>query len=73
MKQLEQSNPTATEAEKVAYINDETTPSLKRRVISTLQATGEAAIDEFILENKSLKVVKAAVKSWFQSENSNNK
>lgn len=66
LKQLEQTNPTATEAEKVEYINDETTPSFKRRVSGALQASGEAAIDEFILENKYLKVAKAAVKGWLQ-------
>jgi Tfp pilus assembly protein PilO len=66
LKQLEHTNPTATEVEKVAYINDETTPSFKRRVHGALQASGEAAIDEFISENKYLKVVKAAVKGWFQ-------
>lgn len=66
LKQLEQSHPTATEAEKVAYVNDETTPSFKRRVAGALQASGETAIDEFILENKSLKVVKAAIKGWLQ-------
>jgi hypothetical protein len=67
LKQLEQSNPRATEAEQVMYINDETTPSFKRRVTGALQASGEAAIDEFILENKYLKVAKAAVKGWLQA------
>ncbi len=66
LKQLEQSHPTATEAEKVAYVNDETTPSFKRRVAGALQASGETAIDEFILENKYLRVVKAAIKGWLQ-------
>jgi hypothetical protein len=66
LKQLEQSNPSATELEKVAYINDETTPSFKRRLCGALQATGESAIDEFVLENKYLKVAKAAVKGWMQ-------
>jgi hypothetical protein len=64
LKSLEQTNPTATETEKVAYVNDETTPSFKRRVARALQASGETAIDEFILENKYLKVAKAAVKGW---------
>jgi hypothetical protein len=64
IQQLEQTNPTATEAEKVSHINDETTPSFKRRVSSALQASGETAIDEFILENKYLKVVKASIKGW---------
>ncbi|MEH2045196.1 AbiTii domain-containing protein [Nostoc sp.] len=66
LKQLEQTNPTATELQKVAYVNDETTPSFKRRVAGALQASGETAIDEFILENKYLKVVKAAIKGWLQ-------
>ncbi|WP_017313969.1 hypothetical protein [Mastigocladopsis repens] len=66
LKQLEQTNPAATEAEKIAYVNDKTTPSFKRRVTGALQASGETAIDEFILENKYLKVAKAAVKGWFQ-------
>jgi len=66
LKQLEQTNPTATESEKVAYVNDETTPSFKRRVAGALQASGETAIDEFILENKYLKVVKSAIKGWLQ-------
>ncbi|NEQ38934.1 MAG: hypothetical protein F6K40_22730 [Okeania sp. SIO3I5] len=73
LKQLEQSNPNATEEEKIEYINDETTPSFKRRVINSLKATGEAAIDQFVLENKPLKVAKAAIKGWFQPDNSNNK
>ncbi|GGA29529.1 hypothetical protein [Okeania sp. KiyG1] len=73
LKQLEQSHPNATEEEKIEYINDETTPSFKRRVINALKATGEAAIDQFVLENKFLKVVKAAIKGWFQPDNSNNK
>ncbi len=36
LKQLEQTNPTATETDKVAYVNDETTPSFKRRVVGAL-------------------------------------
>jgi AbiTii len=66
LKQLEQTNPTATEPEMVAYVTDETTPSFKRRVTGALQASGETAIDEFILENKYLKVAKAAIKGWLQ-------
>lgn len=66
--QLQQTNPTATEAEKVAHVNDETTPSFKRRVAGALQASGETAIDEFILDSKYLKVVKSAVKGWLQPD-----
>lgn len=68
LKQLEEINPIATDAEKIEHINDETTPKFKRRVVGALQATGEAAIDEFVLENKYLKVAKAAIKGWMKPE-----
>jgi len=68
LKQLEQTNPTASEAQQIEYINDETTPKFKKRVVSALQATGEAVIDEFVLENKYLKVFKAAAKAWVKPE-----
>jgi hypothetical protein len=64
IQQLEKTNPTATEAEAIAHINDETKPSFKRRASIALQSLGETAIDEFVLENKYLKVVKAAIKGW---------
>lgn len=66
LRQLERANPTASEDEQITYINDETTPSFKRRVAGALKEAGEAAIDEFILENKYLKVIKAAAKGWVQ-------
>lgn len=68
LKQLEQTNPTATEAQQIEHVNDETTPKFKKRVVGALQATGEAAIDEFVLENKYLKVAKAAIKGWMKPE-----
>jgi hypothetical protein len=67
LKQLEQVNPTATEAEKIAYVNDETTPSLKRRAVGALQAGGESAIEEF-LDNPYVNVGKAIVKGWLKPE-----
>ena len=66
--QLEQANPSATYSEMIAYVNDETTPILKRRTTSALKACGEAAIDEFVLENKFLKVLKATVKGWLEEK-----
>ena len=66
LKDLETARPRATQLEKVAYVNDETTPSFKRRLAGVLRASGESAIDEFILENKYLKVAKAAIKGWLQ-------
>ncbi|MBE9009966.1 hypothetical protein IQ250_07070 [Pseudanabaenaceae cyanobacterium LEGE 13415] len=67
MKQLEETNPTATENEQVAYLNIATKTDIKQRTISALKGAGETAIDEFILENKYLKVAKAAIKGWLQT------
>jgi uncharacterized coiled-coil protein SlyX len=66
LKQLEQSNPSATEPQQVTYINIATKPDIKKRAIAALKEGGDTAIDEFILENKYLKVVKAVVKGWLQ-------
>ena len=67
LKQLEETNPAATKAEKVAYVNDETTRSFKRRVVGALQAGSEAAIEEF-LDNPYVNVGKAIVKGWIKPE-----
>ncbi|WP_293336726.1 hypothetical protein [Microcoleus sp. CAWBG58] len=67
LKQLEVSNPTATDEEKIAHVNDETTPSFKRRAVGALQAGGEAAIEEF-LDNPYVNVVKETVKGWMKPE-----
>ena len=68
IQQFEVSNPTATESEMIAYIDDETSPSFKRRAVAALQSSGETFIDEFVLENKYLKVGKEAIKSWLQPD-----
>lgn len=67
LKQLEQDEPEATNARKVNYINDETSPSFKRRVVSALQAGGETAIEEF-LDNPYINIGKAIVKGWVKPE-----
>lgn len=66
IQQFEVSNPTATESEMIAYIDDETSASFKRRAVASLQSAGETFIDEFVLENKYFKVGKAAIKGWLQ-------
>ncbi len=63
LEQLKKMNPNPTEAEKIEYVNDETTPSFKRRVVGALQARGESAIEEF-LDNRYVNVGKAIVKGW---------
>ncbi len=67
LKQLEETNPTATEDEKIAYVNIATAPSLKRRVVAALQAGGEAAIEE-VLDNPYVNTVVAAVEGWAKPE-----
>lgn len=63
LKQLEASNPNATEVEKIEYVNDETSRGFKRRVVGALQSGGEAAIEEF-LDNPYINIGKALVKGW---------
>lgn len=67
LEQLEKSHPDATEIEKIAYVNDETTPSFKRRIVGALGAGGEAAIEEF-LDNSYLNIGKAIIKGWIKPE-----
>jgi hypothetical protein len=64
LKQLEETNPNTDEAEKIAYINIATKPELKQRVIAILRSSGEAAIDDLVLEDKYLNVGKAVLKGW---------
>jgi hypothetical protein len=64
LKQLEKTNPTATDAEKITWINIATKPELKQRAISALKEGSSTAIDEFIVDNKYLKVVKAVIQGW---------
>ena len=64
---MEQSNPTATESEKITYINDETSAGFKRRTVGALKAAGEAAIDEFV-DLPHIKLVKALITGWMNSE-----
>ncbi|WP_225977408.1 hypothetical protein [Nostoc sp. CENA543] len=66
LKQLEETNPAATEPEQIVYVNVATKPDLKQRTIAALKEGGETAIEEFFLENKYLKVGKAIIKGWLQ-------
>lgn len=66
LKRLEETNPTATESEQLSCVNDAVKPDLKQRMSAAFRAGTEAVIDEFVLENKRLKVVKAVIKGWLQ-------
>ena len=66
LQQLQQANPDATEEDKITYVNDETTPSFKRKAAAALRAAGETAIDEFF-QNPYVKVGKAAIVRWMEA------
>lgn len=66
LKQLEETNPSATEPEQITYVNLSIQPDFKQRAIGALKEGGEVAIEEFFLENKYLKVGKAVIKGWLQ-------
>jgi hypothetical protein len=67
LKQLEKTNPTATEADKITYVNIATKPNLKQRTIAALKEGSNTAIDEFIVDNKYLKIMKAIIQGWLMS------
>lgn len=64
LEQLELENPQATDLNKFSLIDSAISPTLKKRTISAVKAGSESAIDEFILENKYLKVAKSVIKAW---------
>lgn len=67
LKSLEKINPSATETEKISYVNDKTTSNFKSRLAGALQAGGASAIEEF-LDNPYVNVGKAVVKGWMGPE-----
>jgi len=68
LKQLEATNPQATEEQQMNYVNSAIPPTLKQRTIAALKEGGETAINEFLMENKYLKVGKSIVKGWLQPD-----
>ena len=63
LMQLEKSNPTATEEEKVAYVNDESPPALKSRVASALKAGSISAVDTLVDNSPFRNFVKGLISS----------
>jgi hypothetical protein len=64
LNQLEKTNPTATEVDKITYVDIAIKPDLKQRVTAALKEGSNTAIDELIQDNKSLKIVKAVIHGW---------
>ena len=67
LKQLEQTNPTATVEQQKAYVDAAISPSIKQRCVGALKAGGETAIEEF-LDNPYVNVGKAVVEGWLKPE-----
>jgi hypothetical protein len=68
LMQLEKSNPTATEEEKVAYVNDETPPALKSRVAGALKAGSISAVDTLLDNSPYVNIVRAILQGWRSSK-----
>lgn len=67
LKQLEQTNPTATEAEKKAYVSASIPPTLRARTVSALKAGGKEALKE-LLDNPYVNIGVAIVEGWQSPE-----
>ncbi len=67
LKQLEQANPGATEAEKNAYVTASVPPTLRARTVSALKAGGKEALKE-LLDNPYVNIGLAIVEGWQSPE-----
>ena len=63
LKQLEETNPTATEAQQKAFVTAAIPPACRERFVGALQAGWKDAITEF-LDNAYLKVGIATLEGW---------
>jgi uncharacterized protein YjbI with pentapeptide repeats len=63
LKQLEETNPTATEAEQKAFVTAAIPVTVRQRAVAALEAGGKAAIEEF-LDNPYVNVGMAIVEGW---------
>jgi ABC-type glycerol-3-phosphate transport system substrate-binding protein len=68
LKQLEKSNPNATDVEKVAFVNDETPPNFKSRLISALKSGGLTTLD--IMSSPYSQIFSAIIDGWITTEKS---
>ena len=67
LMQLEKSQPTATESEKVAYVNDETPADVKSRVVNVLKGRGQAPVEAIVDNVLYGSLVSAILKGWISS------
>ncbi|MCA2685079.1 MAG: hypothetical protein IM504_08980 [Microcystis sp. M038S2] len=67
LKQLEETNPTATEKQKEAYINAAVSTPVRKRLLGAVTSGGKAALEEF-LDNPYLNVTMALIEGWKTAE-----
>lgn len=67
LKQLEKTTPTATEAEKKAFVTAAILPTRRKRFVNALEAGGKEALKEF-LDNPYLNVGIAILEGWKEVE-----
>jgi uncharacterized protein YjbI with pentapeptide repeats len=63
LKQLEKTNPTATDAQKEVFVSAGMTPTKKERLINALKEGGKGAIEEF-LDNPYVNVAIKIIEGW---------
>ena len=63
LKQLEATNPTATEAEQKAFVTAAIPLTLRQRAVSALQSGGKAVVEE-LLDNPYVNVAIAVIEGW---------
>lgn len=63
LKQLEETNPNATDTEKAAFVNLAIPANTRQRFVSALQAGGKEALKEF-LDNPYVNIGTAIVEGW---------
>ena len=67
LKLLEETNPTATEAEQKAFVTLAIPSTLRQRAVSALQSGGRAAVEE-LLDNPYVNVAIAIIEGWQSAE-----
>ena len=67
LKQLEQTNPTATEVEQKAFLTAAIPPTKRERFVNALQAGGKELLKE-LMDNMYVNVAIAAIEGWQSAE-----
>ena len=63
LKQLEETNSTATESEQRAFVTASIPPTLRQRAVGALQSGGKAAVEE-LLDNPYVNVAISVIEGW---------